>query len=406
MSPDPEKCKVIQEWKAPKSKAEVKSFLQTAQFNAKFLVGKPGELSYPDLTQPLRSLVKKNARFKWGIKEQHAFRELKSRLCDDSVVVPFDTSLDTRLYVDASPVGTQATVAQILVVDGSEYWRLVNHTSRPWADHEARYSQTERESNAIVTGMNMNKMYTTGCHVEAITDHLPLVPIYDVSNANKEYQPRVDRHRTKLSHFDYHVSYEPGTKGPCDYGSRHPPAVSNFTPTQIEDWSIENNDDIIVNKIVEDLGPCAIPLSMLQEETMKDVILQQVKEDLQTKTKCRTDLRSFKGIFNELSFVNGLLLRGSKIVIPQLLQSNVIGLAHECHLGAEKTISLIRETMWFPKLHESVQEYVKTCRGCQAANNTTPPVPLEPNLLPERAWQKLHADFKGPIGEKYTIYTF
>ena len=37
MSPDPEKYAVIKNWPAPKSNKEVKSFLQTVQFNAKFL---------------------------------------------------------------------------------------------------------------------------------------------------------------------------------------------------------------------------------------------------------------------------------------------------------------------------------------------------------------------------------
>ena len=66
MSPEPDKCKIIRDWPYPKSRSEVKSFLQTAQFNAKFLGGKPGEPSYPEVTEPLRSLVKKNAKFIWG----------------------------------------------------------------------------------------------------------------------------------------------------------------------------------------------------------------------------------------------------------------------------------------------------------------------------------------------------
>ena len=54
MSPDPEKCRVIKDWTAPKSNADVKSFLQTVQFNAKFLGVEPGETLYPELTKPLR----------------------------------------------------------------------------------------------------------------------------------------------------------------------------------------------------------------------------------------------------------------------------------------------------------------------------------------------------------------
>ena len=70
MSPDPEKCAVIKNWLAPKSVSEVKSFLHTVQFNSKFLGGKSGEASYPELTQPLRSLTKRRVRFKWGAQQE------------------------------------------------------------------------------------------------------------------------------------------------------------------------------------------------------------------------------------------------------------------------------------------------------------------------------------------------
>ena len=44
------------------------------------------------------------------------------------------------------------------------------------------------------------------------------------------------------------------------------------------------------------------------------------------------------------------------------------------------------------------------CLPCAAAVSHTPLVPLKPNLLPERPWQNLHFDFKGPIGKKYYLH--
>ena len=198
--------------------------------------------------------------------------------------------------------------------------------------------------------------------------------------------------------------YEPGKESPCDYGSRHPPEFKEFTQKEKEDWAIESEEDIQVNCILQELIPSAIPMSVLQSETANDVVLQKVKEDIVNRKKCRKDLTSYVGVFRELSYVNGLVLRGSKIVVPEKLQGEVIGLAHEAHLGMDKTVALIRETMWFPKMHEKVCRYVESCRGCLAAISHTPPVPLQPNLLPEKPWQMLHADFKGPIGAKYYLH--
>ena len=67
MSPDPEKVEAIRQRKAPKDKAGVKSFLQTAQFCSIYMRGEGGE-TCSDLTKPLRELTKKGVHFKWGEK--------------------------------------------------------------------------------------------------------------------------------------------------------------------------------------------------------------------------------------------------------------------------------------------------------------------------------------------------
>ena len=51
-----------------------------------------------------------------------------------------------------------------------------------------------------------------------------------------------------------------------------------------------------------------------------------------------------------------------------------------------------------------MREYVRIYLRCAATVSHTPPVPLKPNLLPERPWQNLNADFIGPIAEKYYLH--
>ena len=54
MSKDPEKAAVIRNWPAPKSVRDIKSFLQTCQFNAVYMAAEEdGEMNYPELTAPL-----------------------------------------------------------------------------------------------------------------------------------------------------------------------------------------------------------------------------------------------------------------------------------------------------------------------------------------------------------------
>ena len=48
--------------------------------------------------------------------------------------------------------------------------------------------------------------------------------------------------------------------------------------------------------------------------------------------------------------------------------------------------------------------HVETYRPCNAAIPNACPQPLKPNLLPDRPWQYVHADFKGPIGAQYYLH--
>ena len=101
MSADPAKTEIINNWPAPKSVRDIKSFLQMVQFNAVYMAAElPGEMNYPELTAPLRDLTKRRVKFTWTTKHQRHFELIKERLCSDRVMVPFDHARSTRLYYD------------------------------------------------------------------------------------------------------------------------------------------------------------------------------------------------------------------------------------------------------------------------------------------------------------------
>ena len=97
-------------------------------------------------------------------------------------------------------------------------------------------------------------------------------------------------------------------------------------------------------------------------------------------------------------------MRGTQIIIPESLQADVIGLAHERHMGATKMLSLLRQTCWFPQMSKLVNEYIQTCLSCSATIPFTHPEPRKPRMLPKRPWQQLHSDFKGPTRNKYYLH--
>ena len=70
---------------------------------------------------------------------------------------------------------------------------------------------------------------------------------------------------------------------------------------------------------------------------------------------------------------NGIILRGSRIVIPQSLQQRAIDIAHETHPGLSKTKALIREKVWFPNIDNMVKQTVDHARLLENKHRTCIP---------------------------------
>ena len=182
---------------------------------------------------------------------------------------------------------------------------------------------------------------------------------------------RVDRQRMKLAGYNFKVIHIPGSQTPCDYGSRAGcPKKSTFSEEEIEEYGVEDDNEIYVNRLVEEQIPRAVTKEMLTSETSKDKELTQLMEDI-SRGVCRNSLTRFSRVFEELSTVDGLVVRGEQLVIPKGLQAIVIQLAHEGHMGYEKTLNTLRQSVWFPGMADMVRKYVESCLPCQAANPKT-----------------------------------
>ena len=110
------------------------------------------------------------------------------------------------------------------------------------------------------------------------------------------------------------------------------------------------------------------------EEPFLDLIskLQQLDEIVLQKRKAaakshRKGQRKTNWKFDE----DGLLRRGGKLFIPNApaVRIEVIATNHDSklagHFGRSKTVQMISRSMYWPGMHEDVQEYVRTCAVCQ-----------------------------------------
>ena len=102
-------------------------------------------------------------------------------------------------------------------------------------------------------------------------------------------------------------------------------------------------------------------------------------------------MREFYQVRDELSVEQGLLLLGSRIVIPGLFRAEILERIHMGHLGIHKCRETARRNVWWPCMSRQIAHMIRAWRKCQRnrPEHTEPPMPLE---FPERPWERIVTD--------------
>lgn len=150
--------------------AEVRIFFGLVNFTARSIQ------DLATVSAPLRQLTMSGEPFVWGPEQQQSFDELKKRLFSVETLGYFDKNAPIKVIEDARLVGLEA----VLVQEQGEELRVISYASRSLSDTERRYSQTEKETLAIVWACEWFHAYLHGAEFELLTDHKPLECIFSV----------------------------------------------------------------------------------------------------------------------------------------------------------------------------------------------------------------------------------
>ena len=139
-------------------------------------------------------------------------------------------------------------------------------------------------------------------------------------------------------------------------------------------------------------------LEVIARETKSDSTLQRLHAAIRLNMWDADCLKPYRCIKDELTIgAQGVLLRGTRIIIPTSLHQSAINIAHENHQGLSKTKALLREKVWFPGIDELAQKTLQSCIACQAVGRPAAPEPLHLQDMPKGPWEKIHIDFYGPL---------
>ncbi|KAM7293291.1 uncharacterized protein ISCGN_026421 [Ixodes scapularis] len=104
----------------------------------------------------------------------------------------------------------------------------------------------------------------------------------------------------------------------------------------------------------------------------------------------------------EFTVCDGLLLKGSRLVIPSSLQDEVLLIIHEGHQGVNRCRARARDSVWWPGISKQIKSMVENCEQC-ATTRIQRAEPLLPSPSPELPWQQLGIDLFQFNGQDFLL---
>ena len=190
--PEQSKIEAAKSFPVPLTKKDVHSFLGLTGYYRKFIA------NYASLIAPLTDLT-------WNAAPSQVkfrVRELKTQLCNATVLRTPEFGAPFILQTDASDCGIGGVLSQI----NASKEHAVAYYSRKLAPREKNCSTIEKKCLSIKAAIQNFRVYLVGAKFNVVTDHKALKWL----NTMKDNNPRLTRWYLFLQPYQFEVEHRPG----------------------------------------------------------------------------------------------------------------------------------------------------------------------------------------------------
>lgn len=390
---EPERVRVIQEWKPCKSLTEVRAFLGTAGVLRNFIK------NYAILSRGLVSLTKKDVPFAFGPEERRSFEETKKAFLACPAIRPIDYHAPRQVIfaVDSSIIGYGAVLMQV-GEDGRRYpSRFLSHC---WDATQRNYSQAKIELYGLFRALHDARLFLIG--VVDLVVEVDAKYIKGMIN-NPDLQPNatINRWIAGILLFSFKLVHVPAARhtGP-DGLSRRPPSGDETDFGEISEEWLDRTYAFYVESFTVDEDDPEMPRSDKADRT--DVKLLKVKHFLTNPARPEdmsdNDFRHFVKFATQFFVRNAELWRKNRNGLHQQVplpdcRYALVRAAHDYlgHKGVYSVRLRLQDRFWWPGMTEDVKWFVRTCHECQIRQLTKVLIP--PTVaIPAPLFQRVHID--------------
>ena len=389
ISPLPNKLDSIRHMPVPNNAEEIKQFLGLNGYYRKFVP------RFADISRPLTTLTKKDAKFEWTSACQKSFKLLKEALCGEPVLKYADTSKPYILYTDASKYGWAGILTQphTMTIDGKSTTtdHPVTFVSGLFRGSQLNWVALTKEAFAIYMSVKKLSFYLTDAQILLRSDHKPLEKFLLKNTLNS----KVNNWAMELEAFNIQFDYIKGSSNILADTLSRLIAIDPDTPTTPEepgyefgyaifeefpkvqtktyevnevivgtDTEIIKNDPELQNSLQCIENPIAPQrLKKLQQQ---DPNIEILKRKLQNN---RLDKEYYSLDENELLMMK--VIDGGHefraIYLPSVLIFQVLRTAHDDlgHNGFPRTYAALKRVFFWKGMKEDIRKHCKTCATCQ-----------------------------------------
>ncbi|KAJ0800640.1 putative nucleotidyltransferase, Ribonuclease H [Helianthus annuus] len=341
---DNTKIEAITSWPTPTSLQDVRSFHGLASFYRRFI------RDFSSIAAPITDCLK-NSKFVWTKASDVAFNRLKQAVTEAPVLTLPNFEHVFQVECDASGLGIGGVLSQLN--------RPISFFSEKFNETRKRYSTYDKEFYAIVRSLEYWRHYLLPNEFILYSDHQALKFIHGQAKLNPRHAKWVEM----LQDFNFVIRHKAGSTNTVADALSRRPALHTSTTIQVAGFDA-------VKPLYQD-DP---DFKLIWEKCANMPFKEFVRRD-------------------------GLLFKGNRLCVP--LSSLREAIILECHQGAlaghfgrDKTVALVTERFFWPKLVHDVMKVLARCRVCHLGKTqhtnqglyTPLPTPLGP-------WEDISIDF-------------
>ena len=427
---DPEKIEILKNWPVPQTRKDLKSFLGTTVYNARFCK------EYGTLSAPLHEATKskkKNEEIELTAEQLSSFHKLKEAMITAPVLGIADHSLPFGVRTDASNFAIGGVLFNILP-DGTE--RVIAYYGRKMTDAELNYDVRETELLGALHACRIWRPYLLDKPFVVETDHKALTSLLTKPQCSR----RMARWLNELAEYPIEFRWIPGeTNTTADGLSRHPTfeaATPKASVVPLRDFLQSLLDSFDIDEDETDacyfMHDYLYTLNELNPEIIRDLCRTHLSDDAElakivhARTTTDTTSSSKEGrakgknknpkniepVFKKYHYTEneGLVyFTGNpglkRLCVPRVkpLIEKVLYLCHDLpivgHVGLQKTLYNVRQKFYWKGMDDDIKRYVQTCEKCQRTTHRTrrPAGLLNPTEIATQRKANITMDFLSGI---------